>query len=165
MNHTAKVDFQNMQMKKLSNGKKVHFKPVWCGRVYACTISILSWIHLKAADAFQWYHSTYAAFCRMHGTHWTQAVGSHCWNSKLLENIQGTLEGSWLSLENWVFTQRVHLVNAMRTAFEENLECLNGIALISLTTLICLLARHSFDADKLCRKCPSGTYCIRGLHW
>ena len=78
--------------------------------------------------------------------------------------MQGTLEGSWLSLENWVFSQRVDLVDAVRTAFEENLVCLNGTALISLTILFCLLDLHFFDADKLCRKCPSGAYRIRELH-
>lgn len=80
------------------------------------------------ADLFQWHHSTYAAFCRNYGTHSTRNAGSHCWNTELLEGTKADLEESWSSLEDWILTQKRLLNDAVRAAFQKNLECLEGKA-------------------------------------
>ena len=118
-------------MNKLFDGKKAHFKPVWCGKMYVCTTLILSRLYFKTIDTLQWHFNTYAAFCRNYGTHQTEAVGDHCWNAELLERMQRAWERPWLSFEFWVFAQRAHLVDVVKAAFEENFEHLNGTALLS----------------------------------
>lgn len=87
------------------------------------------------ADLFQWYHTTYGAFCRNYGTHWTKSAGSHCWNTELLDGTRTAWEGSWLSLENWILSQTNQLNGAVRAAFKKNIECLNGIAHIPYLSL------------------------------
>lgn len=105
---------------------------VWQG---VSLLSILSRIDLKMADLFQWYHNTYGAFCRKYGTYQTGSVGSHCWNTELLEGTRTAWEGPWLSLERWILSQTNQLNGAVRAAFQKNIECLNGIVHIPYLSL------------------------------
>lgn len=92
------------------------------------------------ANLFQWHQTTYAAFCRKYGTHSTEKVGFHCWNTELLEGTQTDLEGPWSSLEEWIFIQNRLLNGTVRAAFQENLEYLEGKA---HNLYLCLFSVHN----------------------
>ena len=48
------------------------------------------------------HHSSYLAWVRHEGTHWTRTVGHKCWNTELVTSLNHVLTPYWVSFDSEV---------------------------------------------------------------
>jgi len=70
------------------------------------------------------HHSSYLAWVRHEGTYSTKSVGSKCWNTELVANLNDTLTRYWVSLDEEIEND----LDAISNELQANLERFQRVA-------------------------------------
>ncbi|KAI1124195.1 hypothetical protein F5Y10DRAFT_249982 [Nemania abortiva] len=71
------------------------------------------------------HHSTYAAFVRNYGTHYTPVAGSRCWNGEMVKEMKNDLSPAWEELRTSLDDQGETILESINDLFDEAGELLD----------------------------------------
>ncbi|KAI1815628.1 hypothetical protein GGS20DRAFT_322793 [Poronia punctata] len=71
-----------------------------------------------------WHHSTYAAFCRNFGTHYTAAVKHRNWNQEIIQAMSADLDRPWQTVQERLNMKNASIIELIDNLFHEQLELL-----------------------------------------
>jgi hypothetical protein len=73
------------------------------------------------------HHTSYLAWVRNNGTHYTQAVKYKCWNTELVANLNHVLTPYWVSLDSEVENDLCAVSDRMQDHLESFRKAAKGI--------------------------------------